>query len=411
MDALVLLPLLVMLILMLKNKHMLVAGIFGGITAMIIGQVGLADASKIINDTIPGMTSIITPVIYSATALVIAKTGGFDALLRLSRKVIGDRQYLIAMIIVLIQSLATYAAGLGAGNTMVTGPLAFAILGVVPQVVAGMAIGTAASFMTSPSGADAAAISKIAGVEIAQYSDTMLPFTVVMWIIAIAIAGIGTWKRGSILKEETAEPIPTKTLALRAVAPLYFLIVVVAGKYLNALIGDYALFTPVFNMISTLVIAIILTKRPIDEISEDLVQNSAFLLTKLFAIGIFLGFINILAKIGTFTYIAGFIKMAPEFITVPTAILITFLIAIPAGGYSVGVSTLIMPILVESELSLIQLGVAALAIGLGTQMSPVQINVASLSQSFKTDMPSIIKFNAPYMIGLAIILCIVGLFV
>jgi len=411
LKILVLLPLLVMVILMVRKKHMMVAGLFGGITAMIIGQVGLADAGKIIMDTIPGMTSIITPVIYSATALAIAKAGGFDALLRLSRKLIGNKQYLIGILIVLIQSLATYAAGLGAGNTMVTGPLAFAIIGVVPQVVAGMAIGTAASFMTSPSGADAAAISKIAGIEISEFSETMFPFTVSMWIIAMLIAGYGVWKKGSILKNEGVEEIPLKTLVYRAIPPVYFLTIVVAGKYLNQFIGEYQLFNPIFNMISTLVLVIIFTKRSMDKVSEDLVENSAFLLTKLFSIGIFLGFINILAEIGTFTYIAGFIKMSPQFITVPVAVLITFIIAIPAGGYSVGVSTLIMPILVESELSIIQLGLAALAIGVGTQMSPVQINVAALSQSFKVDMPTIIKYNAPYMIGIVIILCVIGLFI
>ena len=102
--------------------------------------------------SIPGMTGIITPVIYSAVALVLAKLGGFEALLGLSRRVFGRKQYLIAAAIVLTQALTTYAAGLGAGNTMVTGPLALAIVGAVPQLIAGMAIVTAASFMTSPSG-------------------------------------------------------------------------------------------------------------------------------------------------------------------------------------------------------------------------------------------------------------------
>lgn len=409
MNALVLIPLIVILVLMLNNKHMLIAGMVGGICAMVIGKVGLTQASSIISAAIPGMTGMITPIIYSTTALVVAKAGGFRALMKISRKLIGDKQYIIAAFIVLIQSLATYAAGLGAGNTMVTGPLAFSIIGANPSVIAGMALGTAASFMTSPSSADAATISKIANISITDYTDTMLAYTVGIWVIAMIIAAYGVWKKGVLIQEEDVKEEETtmKTLWKNAIPPIYFLIVVVASKYLNQIIG-YHLFSPIFNMISTLALIVVITKQPSNNIAEDLVQNSAFLLIKLFSIGIFLGFINILSEIGTFTYIAGFIKVVPQYVSVPVAILIAFLVAVPAGGYSVGVTALIMPILVESQLSIVQLGLAALAIGVGTQISPAQINVASLSESFKLDMRSIIKINMPYMAISAAFLCIIG---
>lgn len=410
MEIVVLLPLLVMLILVLRNKHMILAGLVGGLTAMLVGGIGFSQASKIVMTSIPGMTGIITPVIYSAVALVLAKLGGFEALLGLSRRVFGRKQYLIAAAIVLTQALATYAAGLGAGNTMVTGPLALAIVGAVPQLIAGMAIVTAASFMTSPSGADAAAISKIANIEIATYSDTMFPITVCLWTLGMTIAAFGVWKSGSVLQDEdTMSDVTLKEQLIKGMPPVYFLVVVVAGKNLNELF-DYSLFSPIFNMFSTLMLGFAVTRQSPGKLAEELVQNSSFLLTKLFAIGIFLGFINILAEIGTFTYIAEFIKSSPAFVTVPVAVFIAFCISIPAGGYSVGVSTLVMPIMVESGLSITQIGLAALAVGVGTQMSPVQINVASLSQSFKLDIQRIVKINAPYMAGVAAILCIMGFF-
>lgn len=410
MEIVVLLPLLVMLILVLRNKHMILAGLVGGLTAMLVGGIGFSQASKIVMTSIPGMTGIITPVIYSAVALVLAKLGGFEALLGLSRRVFGRKQYLIAAAIVLTQALATYAAGLGAGNTMVTGPLALAIVGAVPQLIAGMAIVTAASFMTSPSGADAAAISKIANIEIATYSDTMFPITVCLWTLGMTIAAFGVWKSGSVLQDEdTMSDVTLKEQLIKVMPPVYFLVVVVAGKNLNELF-DYSLFSPIFNMFSTLMLGFAVTRQSPGKLAEELVQNSSFLLTKLFAIGIFLGFINILAEIGTFTYIAEFIKSSPAFVTVPVAVFIAFCISIPAGGYSVGVSTLVMPIMVESGLSITQIGLAALAVGVGTQMSPVQINVASLSQSFNLDIQRIVKINAPYMAGVAAILCIMGFF-
>jgi hypothetical protein len=339
MEIVVLLPLLVMLILVLRNKHMILAGLVGGLTAMLVGGIGFSQASKIVMTSIPGMTGIITPVIYSAVALVLAKLGGFEALLGLSRRVFGRKQYLIAAAIVLTQALATYAAGLGAGNTMVTGPLALAIVGAVPQLIAGMAIVTAASFMTSPSGADAAAISKIANIEIATYSDTMFPITVCLWTLGMTIAAFGVWKSGSVLQDEdTMSDVTLKEQLIKVMPPVYFLVVVVAGKNLNELF-DYSLFSPIFNMFSTLMLGFAVTRQSPGKLAEELVQNSSFLLTKLFAIGIFLGFINILAEIGTFTYIAEFIKSSPAFVTVPVAVFIAFCISIPAGGYSVGVST------------------------------------------------------------------------
>lgn len=414
MDVLVLIPLFVIVIVMVMKHHMLIAGLAGGIAAMIIGGIGLADATSIVSAAIPGMVSIITPAIYSTTALVVAKAGGFEALMRLSRKVVGDKEYVIAALIVLIQSLATYAAGLGAGNTMVTGPLAFAILGAHPAVIAGMSIGTAASFMTSPSGADAAAISEISGIPIADYSGAMLIPTIIIWILAMAIAVIGVRRSGSMLgkKDEVVkEELSMKKLLVLSIPPIYFLIVVVAGKYLNILFNGYNVFSPIFNMISTLSLTALIAHRNMDKIAKDLVDNSAFILTKLFSIGIFLGFINILAEIGTFAYIAGFIELAPSFVIVPVAVLIAFLVSIPAGGYSVGVSALIMPLLVESNLSIMQLGLAAIAIGIGTQISPAQINVASLASSFHVDMEDIIKINIPYMLGALVLLCFIGLFV
>ncbi|KYH33384.1 hypothetical protein [Neomoorella mulderi] len=410
MSAIVLLPLLVIIAVLVMRKHMIVAGISGAIVAMIIGHMGLAPATKIIMDAIPGMMSMTTPIMYSATALAVAKTGGFDALLRLSRKITGNRVYLVAAAIVLIQALATYAAGLGAGNTMVTGPLAFAAVGAVPELIAGMAIATAASFETSPASAESATISKIAGIDVGTYVNQMFPFTILFWIIGIALAAYGVWRRGRILNEENNEPMPMGQIVRTALPPLYFIIVVVAGKYLNMLFGGYHVFTAPFNMISTLVLATILTKSSMDKMAENLIQGSSFILTRLFAIGVFLGFINILSEIGTFKYIAQIAASAPSFIFVATAILAGFIVAVPAGAYSVGVISLVVPVLAAVGLTPLQMGLVALAIGMGTQMSPVQINVAALSQTFEMEIESVVRNNAPYVLGVLVLLIILGLF-
>lgn len=132
------------------------------------------------------------------------------------------------------------------------------------------------------------------------------------------------------MNEENNEPMPMGQLIRTAHPPLYFIVVVVAGKYLNnMLFGGYHVFTPPFNMITTIVLATILTKSSIDNMAENLVQGSSFILTRLFTIGVFLGFINILSEIGTFKYIAQIAASAPPFVFVSTAILAGFIVAIP----------------------------------------------------------------------------------
>ena len=71
-NAIVLIPLLVILILLIMKKHMIIAGLCGAVVAMIIGQVGLAAGTKIVNDALPGMMTMLVPIMYSATALAIS---------------------------------------------------------------------------------------------------------------------------------------------------------------------------------------------------------------------------------------------------------------------------------------------------------------------------------------------------
>ncbi|WP_371362394.1 hypothetical protein SRRS_35520 [Sporomusa rhizae] len=410
MSIIVLIPLLVITVLLIRQTHMMVAGICGAVIAMFIGNIGLMQATKIVTDSLPGMLTMLVPIIYCSTALALSKTGGFEALLALARHASGGRLYLVAAAVVIIQALATYAAGLAAGNTMAIGPLAFAIAGVVPQVVAGMAIVSAVSFETSPSSAEAATVSKIAGIDVGTYVDQLFPIAVAFWLVGAALAAYGVWKHGSFIKTDSqkqAEELPMAENWRRAIAPIYFIAVVVAGKYFNVWL-DYPVFTPIFNMISTLAIAAIMTRSAVAKVAEDVIQGSAFILTKLFSIGLFLGFINILSAIGTFKYIAGLTASAPAFIFVPVAIITGFAVAVPAGAYSVGVISLIMPVLAEVGLTPLQMGLVSIAIGMGTQMSPVQINVAALSQTFGMDITKIVKNNAPYLVVVLAVLCVLG---
>lgn len=414
MSALVLVPLIVILIALLLKRHMLEAGILGAVVAMVIGSVGIASAANIISQAIPGMLGMLTPILYSATAMVIAKAGGFSSLLKLIRRPLGNRLYLVAGAIVLIQALATYAAGMGAGNTMVTGPLALAAVGAVPELIAGMAIATAASFETSPSSAETAVASQLAGTTPMEYAELMRPYAILFWILGIALAVWGVYRRGRILNDEGPdEDLGNESTAelWRAAAPtIYFVVAVVASKYLNQLVG-FTLFSPVFNMVSSLALVVALNPKRLKTLGEDVINGSSFILTRLFAIGLFLGFVNILGEIGTFEYIASVASKAPAAIVTVAAAIAGFLVAIPSGAYSVGVISLVVPAMAETGLTTVQIGLVCLAIGFGTQVSLVQINVAALAQTFRMEIDAVVKNNLRYVPAALLIVLALGLFV
>ena len=186
-------PLLAILILIMPpfRFHVLVAGLVGGALAVAIG--GLS-APKVTELFFAGMTQILdikSVMLFAATAMVLARCGCTNAIMELMTQWFGSRTELIAAAMVLVQAAATYMAGIGAANTLVTAPLVFAAVGFVPLAVVGMSIVSGASWATSPSSAEAAYISKQMGISASEYASYMLPYTLVFWLIGALIAWYG----------------------------------------------------------------------------------------------------------------------------------------------------------------------------------------------------------------------------
>ena len=107
-----------------------------------------------------------------------------------------------------------------------------------------------------------------------------------------------------------------------------------------------------------------------------------------------------IGELGTFEQIAALASNVPEAIILPVAMIIAFLIAIPSGAFAAGVLTLILPTLSALGLPSEAMGFVAIATGLGTQISPVQINVAApLAKGFEIDIIDVIKGNLKYILG------------
>lgn len=422
---LLLLPLLVIIILLATRQHMLVAGIAGGLVAVIVGPIALGDITGLFLDGIQRMLGITVPVLYAAAAAMIARAGGIKAIVTLAQRSLGAKISILAGIMVLIQALATYTAGLGASNTMITAPLIAAAVGAVPHVIAGLAIATAASFTTSPASTETAVTADWANIDLLQHVTNMQPFWLLFVAIGIGIAVWGVARHGALAPEtpsqdgggegeseleEDIEKFDSPRLWARAVPAVALLIMVVAGGRLNALFG-IPLFTPATIVVFSAALAYLFSPMSLEQTGEALIDGARFILLTLFKVGIFLGFINMLGEIGTFSTIAGMAAVAPGAIVVPVAALAGFLTAIPAGAFAAGVLTLVLPTLSELGLSSTAMGLVAIAVGLGTQISPVQINVAALAYGFNKEVFEIIRMNLKFVLGTFALLLVLSLFV
>lgn len=408
------LPLGVIVFMLVKKQHMLVAALAGGLMAAIIGGLDAAAINKALTAGISQMMGITVPILYAATAGMVAKGGSIKAVVDLAKHYLRGRLAILAALLVLVQALATYMAGIGAANTMVTAPLIAAAVGFVPEVVAGMAIVTAVAFSTSPAATQTVVTANAAGRDILEHADAMLPFTIVFFLLGAALAAYGVYQQGSLIKSSSAVAAasavatePLGTLWKRAIPALVLLVLVVFGTGLNALIG-IPIVVPATTVMVTALLTCLLSKLSVAETANSLIDGARFILVTLFAVGLFLGFINMIGEIGTFRELAALAGRVPQAMVLPAAMLIAFLVSIPAGAFAAGVLALVLPTLANLGMPSEAMGFVAIAVGLGTQISPVQINVAALSDGFDTPVMVVIKGNLRYVIAALIVLVVLA---
>lgn len=399
----------ILVVLIFWRKHMLFAGLLGAVSAMLIGQIALGDAVSKVTGGISTMFSYTAPILYAAAAVMVSQAGCFKAIVSVAQKKLKKKIFLFAAFMVLVQSLATYMAGMGAGNTMVIAPLVFAAVGAIPEVIAGMAIATAACFTTSPASTETVLAAEAAAVDVGKHASAMMPMTLILIVLGAALAAYGVYKKGTLLVEKTgtgnaAEEEEISKPGVRMIPAIALLVLVILGGKINGLL-HVNIFSPVVNVLITAILTAVLTPLRINKTCDALGEGSRYILTTLFSVGIFLGFINIIAALGTFEQLAALVGKAPQVIIVPCAIIMAFLIAIPSGAMCAGVLALILPTMSLLGMPSAAMGMVAIAAGLGTQVSPVQINIAALSDGFKVDIMTIVKNNMKYvLIALAVLI-------
>jgi hypothetical protein len=407
---LTLIPLIIVLVLLFLKVDMIIAGLVGGILAVIIGGIGLADVNQQILDAIPTMLGITVPIINSAIAMAVFKSGGYSAALALAKRGTKGKVEFVSVFIVILLAAATYMSGIGGGSAMVIAPLAFAAVGVVPELIAAMSLAAAVSFTTSPASLETSITSQLAGIDAAEYVTTMRPYWLFFVILALILAYWGTKRRGIGFKEAADDEYSNMSngqLFKITIPAIFLLFAVIFGPVVNNLVGT-AIFTPLTYMVVTLALIYLCTKFDMNESVTAMVDGSSYILTRIFQVGIFLGFINVIAATGTFSVIAGVANNAPTAIVIPVAVLTGILIGIPAGAYVGSVLTLVLPVAVSLGFPVVALGFVTMGVGLGSQMSFVNITMQALSSGFQTPILDIVKGNVKWISLASVILLIIS---
>lgn len=394
-------PLILILTLLFLQVDMLVAALAGGVMAMILGSISITTANGIMLKEIPGMLSVTVPIINSAIATAVFKAGGYTAALTLVRRAIGGRIEFLGAFVVILQAAATYMSGIGGASAMVIAPLAFAAVGVVPGVIAGMAIAAAVSFTTSPASLETSVVAQQTGFDPAVYVSTMQPYWLTFVAIAILIAFIDTKRKKGLFKgEENEEMQKLSTGELwKLTAPAIFLLfAVIAGPTVNKMVGSPVL-GPMMYSIITIFLVYVCSRFTLNQSAAAMIDGSTYILTRLFAVGIFVAFVRIIEMTGAFVTISHVVQAAPSAFYVPVAVFVGYLIGVPAGAYVGSILALILPVTVTLGFTPLQTGLVVMGVGLGSQMSPVNITMQALSAGFQIPVLQVSRGNAPYVIG------------
>lgn len=396
-------PLILIIVLLILHVDMLVAGLAGGVLAMLVGGLTLADANAELLSTIPSMLANTVPILNSAIAMAVFKSGGYTAALVLVRRLIKDKTWIMAAFIILLQSAATYMSGIGGGSAMVIAPLAFAALGAIPELIAGMSIATAACFTTSPASLESSVVSQITGGEVTAYVSNMQPFTLLFVIISVALASWGAFKRNALFTSKDDgqfEGMSNSGVFKYCIPTIYLLTAVILGPVINPLVAPilgHGILIPFVNMVVTIALVILCTKFTVNEASGALVDGSSYILTRLFGVGIFLTFINLIEKLGAFTVIVNLAQGAPIFLLVPAMVLAGFAIGFPAGAYVASILGLILPIAHGLGFSLFEIGLVTMGVGFGSQISYVNITMQALASGFQIDISEVVRGNLKWV--------------
>jgi heme/copper-type cytochrome/quinol oxidase subunit 2 len=391
-----------------KRAHPVLAGFIAAFLAWIFtgGKLSLQDMGSAFYTGVNGIM-FSSVMIFAATALYLSEIGSVKAFVDLVRKALGVRYgWIVPGVLVFLLGVVVYLAGHGAANILAIGPMIYSITGWIPEIVVAIGVAACSSWTTSPASAETGMTAKLANISPEQYYLLMRPFTVIMWLVATALALYGSYKRRDKLDLRISPEIEKTSYSelLKKSLPFLTFIILV---FLAPVFKLHSVIVPLI----TLLVAFLQTRKDINTNIQRWVEANRPLLTYLFYAGTFLGFINVIDLIGTFKTIAGVVAHVPPQVITVTAIIIGYIVGTVAGAYTAMTMALIHPILLGAGIPWQALGFVNYGIGLGAITCPAQVSVSALGIVFKTDIPGIVRNNGRYTPFLLIIPIIMSLIV
>jgi hypothetical protein len=384
---------------------------------MIVGGLSIGESTALFVEGVSRLYNIQSVLLFASTATFLARTGSVSSMLAILKKWLKGNVQWIGAAMVFLQGLIVYGAGHGAANTLVIAPLIFAAVGFNPLTVVGLSLVSGASWATSPASAESGVISDAMGIGVQEYASFMLPFTAIIWVLGALLAFIGISRA---MKNETLEPgvppaivegeeIPEAaemeeqplgspdTKDWQRALPFFFLLLsMIFGPLINRRLG-VAIFTNLTIPFVTILLAAALSRIPLNTMGAEFVKGSRAILVYLFAVGVFLGFVNLMGEIGTFDVLAALPGNLSGNLVGIAALVIAFLIAIPSASYTAAIDALILPVMAAAGVPVFLFGFVGIIVAQGAMMSPVQVNVSATAHGFRASVMKIVRNNAPYM--------------
>lgn len=418
---LIVFPLFVIIFLLYKNVNMIISGFIGGVLSLLVSMYingsdfDLVAVNAQLLKSIPDMLNFAGPIINSALAMAVFKSGGYVSALTLVKKVVNNRIEYLAVFVVLLQAAATYMSGIGGGSAMVIAPLAFAAVGVIPEVIAAMSIASAFAFTTSPASLETSIVAQQAGIQAIEYAHSVQFITLIALLVSCCLAYYGAYKvrrknhaHSSSNLQEQVEQRSNRELFANTIPVIYLLFSVILGPLFNKVL-PIPLFLPLTNILVVIILITIFTNFKLNQAADAVVDGSNYILTRLLGVGIFITFIRVIADAGAFTVIVSAAQGLPNEIILPALILAGFAIGVPSGAYVGAILALVLPIAVNFNLAPIELGFIAMGVGLGSQMCFVNITMQALSTGFQIPILQVVKGNTPWVL-IALTILIVSSF-
>lgn len=408
------LPIAVVFVLLVLRRHMLFAGLVGATLAIVFGKLHIEASNHVFLDALHRKIGVEVPLIYSSLAVMLYSAGCFQALADLARHYGRQwRRIPMCLILVLLQGMTTYLFGSASGMTSIFAPVLVHLAGASPYVVAAVSIVSAVGFSTSPASTETFITAQAAGRSVLEHATAMLPYTIGFYLLALLLAAWGLWKEKTAEpKEEPAsEPKIRLCETHRRAFPVFVLLVLeLACQPLSSL--GFKFLTPMSILVIMFLLTAFCMRINLAEACRLFLEGSMKVAEKLFSIGLFLGFLNIMGEAGAGASVLTLTEYVPPSFLLPSVMLLAFFVAIPVGIHCSAILLILLPSLAASQNFPSELlGFVTLGTALGAHLSPIQVNVVSLGSKFGIPTSQIIRGNIPFIAFAMLVLLFIAVLV